>query len=662
MQTFPDWIIKAADPQADQAVQSNVMAWARDTVTGAPVYIGQLDKTRTGAACQCECPSCNLPLTAVNAAKAKFIKRPHFRHPDGAEKSECMYLAARMAALQLLLEQGVLQLPRRSIPGQITGLSGFEHKAWVEQPPEHVRISEFNFSDRVAAVLTLDDGRQLRVQLVGSKTSATSSDPSFATIFVDVDESVASMTPQELKDRTTLIPDNLCWLSHWNDQVLQDRAQEKARQLAASLIDLVPPNSDFPDPTDSKFRHETLLHFEVKKILSESREIRIPKLQTCVSKVAKSGEDVTQQWERPSQLIPLQEVQLERMFGRIIPDVIAKVAPENGHTLLIEVTVTNQISDERLGRIQAMNVPTLEINLGFCGGLISRHDLKELVVHGLETKRWIHHPEIAVQEAILSSKVDTLVVSMGPNQNTIEYRQRILETPLSEIAADYLNSVFSLAEYDREERIDDQLREDIAVARNYVKLNSKKLSIHGYYDTGHDQLIGHRHSIIPRLLSIKFGRGVGYRLESTMAVMNAIRQTQERNCYNHSLYLIAEKAYRLADASTPPEWYTHWVDGIKESLKRGESTYLRDGNYDRLLSLLFPEMAAGLAHGFGKKQVQLEPGLHAKMQGIKAPQKSTPTTTYLDTPPQQAWLQGRDLERWRKEHPDAAKLLGSGLG
>lgn len=120
MQTFPDWIIKTADPQAGQSVQSNVMAWARDTVTGAPVYIGQLDKTRTGAACQCECPSCNLPLTAVNAAKAEFIKRPHFRHPDGAEKSECMYLAARMAALQLLLEQGVFQLPRRSTKPQST--------------------------------------------------------------------------------------------------------------------------------------------------------------------------------------------------------------------------------------------------------------------------------------------------------------------------------------------------------------------------------------------------------------------------------------------------------------------------------------------------------------------------------------------------------------
>ena len=143
-------------------------------------------------------PDCNLPLTAVNAGKTEFIRRPHFRHPDGAAKSECMYRAARLAALQLLLDQGVFQLPRRSMPGQVTGLSGFEHQAWVEQPPERVRIREYSFFDRVAAVLTLDDGRQLRVQLVGSKTSATSSDLSFATIFLDVDESVASMTPAKV--------------------------------------------------------------------------------------------------------------------------------------------------------------------------------------------------------------------------------------------------------------------------------------------------------------------------------------------------------------------------------------------------------------------------------------------------------------------------------
>ena len=111
-----------------------VMAWARDIKTGEPVYILELDVTRTGSNCDCECPSCNLPLTAVNAAKSEYIKRPHFRHPDGAEKSDCMYLSARLAALQLLRDQGFILLPKRQQSGNSVGLSGTQYEAWVDHP------------------------------------------------------------------------------------------------------------------------------------------------------------------------------------------------------------------------------------------------------------------------------------------------------------------------------------------------------------------------------------------------------------------------------------------------------------------------------------------------------------------------------------------------
>lgn len=53
------------------------------------------------------------------------------------------------------------------------------------------------------------------------------------TILLDVNDlAVASMSLQELRSRITLVPDSLCWLSHWNDQALKDQAEEGARQLA----------------------------------------------------------------------------------------------------------------------------------------------------------------------------------------------------------------------------------------------------------------------------------------------------------------------------------------------------------------------------------------------------------------------------------------------
>lgn len=178
------------------------------------------------------------------------------------------------------------------------------------------------------------------------------------------------------------------------------------------------------------------------------------------------------------------------------------------------------------------------------------------------------------------------------------FRKHVLATPLKEIAQDFLNTVFILAEHDRDAVVDDAMREAIEQAKQHVNAEAGKLAIHGYPEATDRQLTGGRSGIIPRVLSIQIGRGVGYRLDSTMEVMNAIRQSSTHNSSNHTIYLIAEKAFRTPDAPVHPGWYTSWVEDIKASIKRNEATYIRDGKFDRLLSLLFPDMAAGLANGY----------------------------------------------------------------
>lgn len=577
------------------------MAWARDSITGEPVYILELDKSRTGGKCGCECPSCELPLTAVNAAKVTYIKRPHFRHPNGAESSECMFLAARLAALQLLRMQGVFLLPRRKLSAQILGLSGMPHEAWVEQPPERIRISDFDFRDKVAAILTLDDGRQLRIQLIGTGSATDSEGHPIPTIVLDLnDPSMASMSPEELRSRITLAPESLCWVSHWNDHALKSQAENEARLLADGFMDLLPDDASILDGVDPKFRRETVLHFEVKRILAESKEIRVPALNATAYGVSSNGKHVERKWERRSELIPIFDVQLEQRFGRVIPDVIAKTSPEHGDILMIEVTVTNQIDEERLQRIRLKNVPTLEIDLSLSSGFITRAELTQWVVHGLETKRWLHHPEIDLQRQILERDVEAKVAGMNEAENEARnYRNAVLATPLEEVKQDYLNAVLACAEFDREEVVTDELRLRIKQAKMFVIAEAAKLAIHGYRDAADPELTDGRQGIIPRIQSIKTGRGVGYRLESTMAVMNAIRQSSLYNSSNHTIYLIAEKTYRTANADAHPSWFTYWVDEIKSSINKEEEHYIRDRKFDRLLSLLFPEIAAGLANGYG---------------------------------------------------------------
>jgi len=74
-----------------QRLDELVMAWGKDTQTGAARYIFELDERRRGG---CVCYSCGKPLTAVNAAKVQWQIRPHFRHPDGAERTACLVLTA----------------------------------------------------------------------------------------------------------------------------------------------------------------------------------------------------------------------------------------------------------------------------------------------------------------------------------------------------------------------------------------------------------------------------------------------------------------------------------------------------------------------------------------------------------------------------------------
>jgi len=124
-----------------QTLAELVMAWARDTETGEPRHILELGVDRRGAKCGCECPSCGLALTAVNAAKEEFVKRPHFLHPEGAERNACMLLTARAALLRQRQVDGWLELPRRRVSSKVAGLSGQFHEAWVELPAEKLHIN-----------------------------------------------------------------------------------------------------------------------------------------------------------------------------------------------------------------------------------------------------------------------------------------------------------------------------------------------------------------------------------------------------------------------------------------------------------------------------------------------------------------------------------------
>jgi len=363
---------------AKAALGELVMAWARDIETGEPRYIGEIDADHRGKLCGCECPSCRLPLTAVNAAKEKVVRRPHFRHPEGAERDECVVLAARAAAMRLLAEEGVIDLPRRRMSAAAEGLSGALHEAWVEVPPQRVRVASIDFRDQTFAVLTLDDGRQLRVALTGRITeqAADSGETTLVpTITIDVDASVAGMDQAEIRKRLQLLPESICWRSHWSDAELRADAARRAAGLAMDALDWLPDDLVLPDDLSPAMKRETLLHHEVKLILEGAEKITVPGLDG-VEELRTDGHPTLQRrWSIPQRVLALSDTRLEQRIRLLIPDVVTVARSDDGQVfdpLVIEVTVTNSIVEERRARIRGQGVAALEIDLSMTGGRITR--------------------------------------------------------------------------------------------------------------------------------------------------------------------------------------------------------------------------------------------------------------------------------------------------
>jgi hypothetical protein len=199
------WSVRQGASSAQSQLEELVMAWAKDAQTGDPRYIFELGTDRRGASCGCVCYSCGLRLTAVNAAKNSWRIRPHFRHPEGAERNACLILTARAAALQMLRLENQIMLPARRVGVPVVGASGKQYHAWVTKLPERVGIRSFRPRDHVSALLTLDDGRELVVQLTGSlETDTQGSVVPVIQLVVDTPE-LASLSPEQLKARLHLL-------------------------------------------------------------------------------------------------------------------------------------------------------------------------------------------------------------------------------------------------------------------------------------------------------------------------------------------------------------------------------------------------------------------------------------------------------------------------
>ena len=632
------------------------LKWAHDARTGEPRYIHDAEVSEGRA--ECQCPSCHLSLTPVLAGQP-LHRNPtaHFRHPKGAQKDDCTLVAARLAAIRNLQERGFIDLPRHRRSASAVGFSGQGYEGWAEMPARRVSIAGAVLHDHATALLTLDDGSELLVDLTGQREIGSDGHGRAIVTVSLSDPAIAMMSPEEIRARLRLLPD-IQWCTHWNDQALQAAAAAQARQAALDAMDAwgdaeetsfhrsLSPDLDLAAAL--QLRRETLLHSEVKAILEQSSHIATPGLNVEVIRYAPdefSGEwesnTLRMQWLTGSTTLSLEKTRLEKQQGSIVPDVISTLREprpfifgvvetwlddgfeeliEDSHssqrwpeTLLVEVTVTHGIDQEKLRRIQELDLPTLEIDIGSLGGRVTREGLRHLVVDETIGKRWVHHPAWRFRRQLLEMELDQHPVTVRLQERLAELRRpRLLATPASEWVSIYLAAATEF--HDANTRIDKARRKHRGDGPKPVLLGkdsepwqrlaeaAEALAVHGYPGAADPEMVGLA-GIVPRLLSIQYDRGIGYAFDTGYQVLNAIMQSGADYQQWHTLYPMAVKAYGLESRFTAKqaERYASWRQGIIDKVEAGDATHLRPARYDAVLSVLFPEMAPRIANGYGRE-------------------------------------------------------------
>ena len=492
-----------------------------------------------------------------------------------------MVLAARAAALRLLIEDGILDLPSRSQSSSWTGLSGTEYQGSAFRPRQRQALVGATFRDRTTAVIELADGRRILVKLTGTNNAEVNEHAAgttnLATVFIDIaDPELASLAPAELRARLRLLPEVLCWQSHWDDLDLKREASLDAEAQAQESLDW-PVDADLDlNEIPAELRRETLLHWTVKQILSMAAHIQVPELVVTESAGVESTRETASTLLVKRQVMALSNVRLEHRFGNVIPDVCADCVDQDGHdwgVLCIEVTVTHGFDDERLRRIKVAGRPVLEIDLREAFGRITRAELAEVVIEGLAGKRWLYHPrEDACRDEILraaeSASNEKLKQLLGEDHPPLADRGQ----PPAAVSR-------GMGEFIPLEGLPAP-EEDLLRCRELVATQARAPWPNNFH-------------LVDGLVSLRHGVGLG-----SHAGLTCTQVAHKLHCsvdsQYHALILIALQHYGLPDDAIYKAVWDDWADRARTQVRAGSPKWLPSQAALILLKRMLPELTTAV--------------------------------------------------------------------
>lgn len=129
-----------------------------------------------------------------------------------------------------------------------------------------------------------------------------------------------------------------------------------------------------------EYGYETSLHLAAKAILSQAKKMIIPPVYVCFPNSCKDDLLVSEARE-----IEFDRVKLEQWLNNIVPDVAIYVGKKK---FLVEIFVTYYIDEEKLDKLKAADISTIEIDLSRIDSSISKEALTDLLTQNSAFKYW----------------------------------------------------------------------------------------------------------------------------------------------------------------------------------------------------------------------------------------------------------------------------------
>ena len=140
---------------------------------------------------------------------------------------------------------------------------------------------------------------------------------------------------------------------------------------------------------------ESTLHIFAKEILSEEKRITLPAVSIELSS------DRRPLVLADSKTYEVDSVREEKKLGDIKPDLILKIGQRE---LLVEVYVTHKVDNLKIETIKELGLSAIEINLSTSPRHMPKETLSELIVNGVDNKRWLNNEWVRQEHQKLMEK------------------------------------------------------------------------------------------------------------------------------------------------------------------------------------------------------------------------------------------------------------------